>query len=174
MSEREPRAVLTTRQRGAVVAMVLLSSIACDRVTKNYAQLSLVHAGRISLAFDTVRIEYAENEGDFLGLGASLPAPIRRVLFTIGVAVVSLFAAIAALWSGGRSRTEVVALALVASGGFGNLWDRVLHGGSVVDFLNIGVGALRTGIFNVADLSLVAGAVLLAVAARKPRSMTKA
>ena len=169
MSDGGTRPVLTTRQRGAVVAMVILSSVACDRVTKHYARQSLVHAGRISLAYDTVRIEYAENQGAFLGLGASLSPPVRRVLFTAGVAVIALLAALAALRGSGRSRSEVVALALVAGGGFGNLWDRVIHGGTVVDFLNLGIGSLRTGIFNVADLSLVAGVVLLVVGARKPR-----
>jgi signal peptidase II len=154
--------------------MVILSSVACDRVTKNYAQQSLVHAGRISLAYDIVRIEYAENQGAFLGFGASLSPPVRRILFTAGVAVIALLAALAAAWGSGRSRSEIVALALVAGGGFGNLWDRVIHGGTVVDFLNLGIGPLRTGIFNVADLSLVAGVVLLVVGARKPRSTPQA
>jgi signal peptidase II len=50
----------------------------------------------------------------------------------------------------------------VLAGGGGNLIDRVAYGGVVVDFLNLGIGGLRTGIFNVADLQIVAGIVMLA------------
>jgi signal peptidase II len=56
----------------------------------------------------------------------------------------------------------VVALAGLAGGGFGNWMDRVLLGGVVVDFMNVGIGPVRTGIFNVADLAIMAGALFLA------------
>ena len=56
---------------------------------------------------------------------------------------------------------------LVAGGGLGNLWDRLARDGAVVDFLNLGIGPVRTGIFNVADLVLVAGLVVLAIAGRR-------
>jgi signal peptidase II len=56
---------------------------------------------------------------------------------------------------------RVVALALVAGGGISNLIDRLLYNGRVTDFLNVGIGSLRTGIFNVADMAIMAGALLL-------------
>jgi signal peptidase II len=41
--------------------------------------------------------------------------------------------------------------------------------GSVVDFLNVGIGSLRTGIFNVADMAIMLGVALLLLAElRKP------
>jgi signal peptidase II len=39
------------------------------------------------------------------------------------------------------------------SGGVGNIIDRILYG-EVRDFLNIGIGSVRTGIFNAADIYL--------------------
>lgn len=48
------------------------------------------------------------------------------------------------------------------SGGTGNLWDLVIHDGRVIDFMNVGIGSLRTGIFNVADFRITNGVVLLA------------
>jgi signal peptidase II len=48
-------------------------------------------------------------------------------------------------------------------GGIGNLIDRALHQGAVVDFMNVGLGNLRTGIFNVADVALTGGAIALAL-----------
>ena len=57
----------------------------------------------------------------------------------------------------------LIAVALFASGGASNLIDRLVRG-SVIDFMNVGVGPVRTGIFNVADVAVMAGAALLAVA----------
>jgi len=54
-----------------------------------------------------------------------------------------------------------MAAALVCSGGLGNLIDRIGRHGYVTDFLNVGIGPVRTGIFNVADFALMIGVVLL-------------
>ena len=48
---------------------------------------------------------------------------------------------------------------LVMGGGFGNLIDRIYNQGRVVDFMNLGIGSLRTGVFNVADLAVTFGAI---------------
>jgi signal peptidase II len=49
---------------------------------------------------------------------------------------------------------------LLCAGGIGNLLDRVRYDGYVTDFLNMSIGPLRTGIFNLADVALMAGIVL--------------
>jgi signal peptidase II len=54
----------------------------------------------------------------------------------------------------------VGAVSLIA-GGASNLVDRFLYDGRVVDFLNFGIGNLRTGILNIADLSIVGGVIVL-------------
>lgn len=59
----------------------------------------------------------------------------------------------ALLWAVGSqhmSTTQTVGAAMVCSGGIGNLIDRFAQHGHVMDFLNVGVGSLRTGVFNVA------------------------
>ena len=66
----------------------------------------------------------------------------------------------------GTVPTVLVALGILAGGGLGNWLDRVLHDGHVTDFVSLGVGQLRTGIFNVADLSVVAGVAVLLLASR--------
>ena len=55
--------------------------------------------------------------------------------------------------------------ALIVGGGFSNLIDRLFHNGAVVDFLNIGIGKVRTGIFNLADVAIMAGIGLLLIEA---------
>jgi signal peptidase II len=58
---------------------------------------------------------------------------------------------------------HLVGLALVIGGGVSNWIDRAVRG-SVVDFMNIGLGWLRTGVFNIADVALMAGAATLLLA----------
>ena len=58
------------------------------------------------------------------------------------------------------SRTlPLVAVGLIAGGGLSNWIDRLAHGGFVTDFLSVGFGPVRTGIFNLADVAVVAGVV---------------
>ena len=58
---------------------------------------------------------------------------------------------------------RVILLACVIGGGMGNLADRLFNGFKVIDFLNFGIGNVRTGILNVADLSVTFGVLILAV-----------
>jgi signal peptidase II len=60
------------------------------------------------------------------------------------------------------SSLAFLGLALFVAGGASNLVDR-LTSGAVVDFLNVGVGRLRTGIFNVADVAIMLGAGIIAL-----------
>lgn len=68
------------------------------------------------------------------------------------------------------SLDTIVAWSLVLSGGLGNLVDRIMNDGRVIDFMNIGIGGFRTGIFNVADVCITVGVVLLVLQAlQQPR-----
>ena len=64
------------------------------------------------------------------------------------------------MFSAQLGRLQTFALSLMAAGGVGNLIDRWTAGHST-DFLNLGIGPIRTGIFNVADATLMAGCFLL-------------
>jgi signal peptidase II len=125
---------------------------------------------RHSYLADSVRLDYAENPGAFLSMGAQLPPAWREGLLTWGVG--ALLCALAALTLLKREvdHRELVSYALFLGGGLSNWADRVVRGGSVVDFMNLGLGTLRTGIFNVADLAIVAGVVLLAWPRPRPQS----
>ena len=59
--------------------------------------------------------------------------------------------------------------ALIIGGGLGNLIDRILNQGAVIDFMNIGIGPIRTGVFNVADLAILAGIFIFAAFYAKKR-----
>jgi signal peptidase II len=158
-------APMTAGTRWSLTALILFTCVGCDQWTKRLAAEHLQHvAAPKTFLGDTLRIQYAENPGAFLGAGAGLPAPAR---FWILVVINAVFlAVIAVLTAVAASRThlamhQTIAAALLLAGGLGNLVDRVFHNGLVVDFLNLGIGPVRTGIFNVADMAIMAGFALL-------------
>ena len=105
---------------------------------------------------DTVRLQYHENPGAFLSVGASWSPELRAVVFQIGNGL--FLVALGRCRQPPRwSRVESCGLALFLAGALSNLIDRIAVG-SVIDFLNVGIGPLRTGIFNVADVAIMAGA----------------
>jgi signal peptidase II len=146
-----------------MVAAVLLACIVCDQATKQAAKEYLRDGQPVSLLSGILRLEYAENSGAFLSLGASLPGHWRDYIFIAGVAIILTAILLHLLLRPGSHLVGTWALALVCGGGFSNLLDRVRYDGRVVDFLNVGLGSLRTGIFNVADMAIMAGVVMLVV-----------
>ena len=145
--------------RPALALLLLATCIGCDRVTKRIAVDRLEPGERHSFLGDTVRFEYAENTGAFLGLGASLPEGTRFALLTVLTAIL-LLAVTWALVKRPLPGPRFIALTLILAGGLGNLIDRASTG-FVVDFMNLGVGSLRTGIFNVADVAITVGVVVI-------------
>jgi signal peptidase II len=101
-----------------------------------------------------------ENTGAFLSMGDSLPELLRILLFII-LPVALLVAALFYLFLNRNlsffGRTGV---ALLIGGGIGNLIDRIVYG-SVTDFLHIDLMFAQTGVFNMADVSIMTGFFML-------------
>ena len=154
------------KQRLLLSLLILLTSVGCDQVSKRAATQWLEGEPMRSYLGDTVRLLYIENTGAFLGLGANWPEIVRFTLLTLLsslLVVLALGWLVIRLWRGPRALPWVPAVAalVLLAGGVGNLVDRVTRNGAVVDFLNVGIGSLRTGIFNVADVQIMAGALVL-------------
>jgi signal peptidase II len=145
------------------IIAVLVLCVGCDRITKVTARNYLLRSQPVSYLGDLFRFQYAENTGVFLGLGSSLPAGLRLWIFSILTGVVLAGILVFVLVKDHLSITFAAGLSLIVAGGTGNLIDRLLHHGTVTDFLNVGLGNLRTGIFNIADVAIMAGLGLLIV-----------
>ena len=143
----------------AALLILIVTTVGCDRVTKHFAASTLPQMPRQSFFADTVRLEYIENPGAFMGLGAEWRPEVRVLLFTVGNALL-LSAMVLVAWRLRWSGAAVAGLGLLVAGGGSNLIDRVARG-HVIDFLNVGLGPLRTGIFNVADMAVMLGAALI-------------
>lgn len=150
-----------------VFGAVLFGAAGCDVATKQLALASLAGAGTVSLAGDLVRLELASNPGGFLSLGAHLPEALRQLFFVGLVPLLLLVLCAALLRRREASLPLVMGLGLFAGGGLANWLDRLLHGGAVTDFVTLGLGPLRTGVFNVADLAILAGVAALVLGMRE-------
>jgi signal peptidase II len=142
-----------------LLLLAVTATFSCDRITKHVAVNTLAGNPSRSFLADTLRLEYAENAGAFMSLGAEWPARTRVAVFGIGNAFllsVLVTVAIRRRWP----RSALVGVALFAAGGASNLFDRILYG-NVIDFMNVGIGPLRTGIFNVADMAVLLGATIV-------------
>ena len=147
--------------RAIVIFLILLVSIASDQITKRIAQASLAGYKTISFFHDVFILKYVENTGGFLGLGAKVPENIRFWVFSVLVAIFLVIMFVYLVFSKSFTVRQVFALSSVLGGGIGNLIDRFMNEGRVVDFMNLGIGPVRTGIFNVADLYITFGALFL-------------
>ncbi len=143
--------------RVGLVAAVL-ATIGCDRLTKHVAMVSLAGTAGHSFLADTIRLGYVENAGGFLSLGASLPSVARVAIFTVATGVTLLGLTVLA-FRRGLAGWPALGLSLFVAGGASNWIDRLVNG-AVVDFLNVGIGPLRTGVFNIADVAIMLGAAL--------------
>ena len=144
-----------------LVLQIILACIVVDQATKWLAKKYLAPDGFISFAGDTFRFQYAENTGAFLSFGSSLPEPWRHILLTILVVFFLMGFLAYLIFSRTLPWHYTASLSLVCGGGLSNLIDRLAYDGRVVDFLNTGIGSVRTGIFNVADMAITAGVILL-------------
>lgn len=151
---------ISRMKRFAVIMVVLSVCVGCDQGTKYTARHFLEGQPPVSRLGDLFRWHYVENTGVFLGLGGQLPAHWRLALFVGFVSLVLIGLSFFLLFNRTLSIGALVSGALILGGGLSNLTDRLLNQGAVMDFMNIGIGPLRTGIFNVADLAVIAGSIL--------------
>jgi signal peptidase II len=148
------------RRKFTLYTLLLVFIVALDVVTKMVVQRTLVLYDPVPVLGDVFRLTYIYNPGAAFGL--HLGDYSRFIFLTLTVvAVIVLF-----LWyraTPWHDRLRLVAIAAVTGGALGNMIDRVRSSRGVVDFLDIGVGGVRWPVFNVADIAVTVGAVLLAL-----------
>jgi len=138
--------------------LLLATCVGCDQAAKLVARAELSHSDPISYLNGVVRFEYAENAGAFLSLGSRLPQQARFFFLVVMVGGLLTIGLGLTIFSDRLNLRQKAVLALAVGGGLGNLIDRIANG-AVVDFMSLGIGNLRTGIFNLADVAIMVGMV---------------
>lgn len=143
-----------------LILVIILLNVGCDQISKSIVRAQVDYYENIKVFSNYVTLTKVENSGAFLSMGDALHSGIKFV-FLLLLPVAVLIAGIYFVMSRkDLSPVLIFGICCVIGGGIGNLYDRIIYG-SVTDFLHIDFIVFQTGIFNVADLSIMAGMSLI-------------
>lgn len=148
--------------RTLLILTILISNISCDQVTKNVVRQTIDYHERIGLVNSYLTLTKVENTGAFLSLGNALPEIFRVIGLIILPTFVMCYGLFFLFTRTNISRTIIIGLSFVVGGGIGNIYDRIVYG-SVTDFLHIDFVIFQTGVFNMADVSIMTGIFLILI-----------
>lgn len=135
--------------------------VALDQLTKIWAINNMQRLmDPIEYLGGLFNLRYVENRGAFLSLGNDLAPGLRMVLLNILPAILLIGMLAYILRNRSLDRLQVIGLSAIVGGGLSNIVDRISEG-YVVDFMHMKAFGLQTGIFNVADLAIVFGMILI-------------
>ena len=143
-----------------IISLVILNII-LDQLSKFWIRGNVAPYSDINIIADYFIITNVENSGAFLGLGSDFSPVIKSILLLalpVGVLVTVL---VYVFKDTSIDKLSLIGYSSIIGGGIGNIYDRFLYG-SVTDFLFIDLGGVfKTGIFNIADLSVTTGMILI-------------
>ncbi len=140
--------------------VIILSNVSCDQITKEKARENISKNEVINLIDNHFILTKVENTGAALSLGENLNPNQKIIFLQLLPLLVLLFMFIFIIRENKISKTDLIAFSFIIGGGIGNIYDRILYN-SVTDFMYLEFGSLHTGIFNMADVSVVVGTLLL-------------
>ena len=153
---------MKNKNRILLTIVILLCNITLDRITKLLAIEFLEGKETISLFYNTIVLKYVENTGAFLSIGSNWPDILKYIVLIIIPVCVCLYGLYYCAFKLEDKKLIIIIVSIVG-GGLANLIDRLVYDFHVVDFLNFGIGSLRTGILNVADMSVTFGILFLVI-----------
>ncbi|MDB5091324.1 MAG: signal peptidase [Mucilaginibacter sp.] len=143
-----------------ILILLLLSiNIGCDQVSKSIVRKKLHYYDQVTFLNNHFTIIKVENTGAFLSLGNTLSGPLKMILLNL-LPLLAVAAGFVFMLTRELTSTTLFSVILIVGGGFGNIYDRIRYG-SVTDFMHINFGFFQTGIFNVADVSIMLGMIIL-------------
>ena len=162
----------TTLYRTLIILSLVFINIGCDQVSKSIVRKNIHDNQYIELIRHHFIITKVENTGAFLSLGSTLPPALKNILL-LGLPLFVLTLMFALLFIKTKlDKIVVLGLTFIIGGGIGNMIDRMMYG-SVTDFLHIDLDFVRTGIFNLADVSVMMGMpCILAYSVMRKRGLT--
>ena len=103
-------------------------------------------------------------------MGSELSETLRILLLIVLPVIVLISITIYTYIDKALDQISIIGFSLIIGGGIGNIFDRIVYG-SVTDFLYINLGGIfKTGIFNIADVSVTTGMILILISSFKNKS----
>ena len=148
--------------------LIICCNIGCDQLSKSLIRRELGSQDQLKFFNDSLTVLKVENFGAFLSYGDDFPEVIQFVflsllpLLILGYAIYHLFT------TSNHGNIYATGFCFLIGGGIGNLYDRLLYG-SVTDFLHLDLGVFETGVFNLADVSISVGVLMLFIEVYRKR-----
>lgn len=144
----------------AIIILIIMLNLGFDQVSKIIVRNEVSNYEIIKLFGNWFTLTKVENIGAFLSAGSALPDLIRIILLSVFPIIFLAYGLYMVLVKRNMSNLQIVGWCFVIGGGSGNLYDRIVHG-SVTDFLHLDLGLFQTGIFNLADVSIMIGMFII-------------
>tara|TARA_Y100000588_G_scaffold164576_1_gene178670 strand:+ start:907 stop:1389 length:483 start_codon:yes stop_codon:yes gene_type:complete len=149
------------KKRNISITIIIAVSILLDQFSKFLIRQNVDQYSEIKLIGDYFILTNVENSGAFLGMGSDF-SPFVKTIFLIILPVIVLICIMIYVYRDKQiDKISLIGFCFIIGGGIANIYDRILYG-SVTDFLFIDLGGIfKTGIFNIADLSVTTGMILI-------------
>lgn len=147
--------------RNVSIILLIIFNIAIDQISKVIVRANIQLKEVIELIGDKFILTNVYNKGAFLGMGSEMNDTLRLILLLILPTLVLGYLIYYIITNKTLDRLSTIALSCIAGGGIANVFDRIVFG-KVTDFFFIDLGGVfKTGIFNVADMSVSFGMIIL-------------
>ena len=149
------------KKRNISISIIIALSIFLDQISKILIRNNVEQYSDIKLIGEYFILTNVENSGAFLGMGSDF-SPFVKTIFLIILPVIVLICIMIYVYRDKQiDKISLIGFCFIIGGGIANIYDRILYG-SVTDFLFIDLGGIfKTGIFNIADLSVTTGMILI-------------
>ena len=149
------------KKRNISISIIIALSIFLDQISKILIRNNVEQYSDIKLIGEYFILTNVENSGAFLGMGSGF-SPIMKSVFLIILPIIVLISIIIFVYRDKEiDKISLIGFSIIIGGGIGNIFDRIIYG-SVTDFLFIDLGGIfKTGIFNIADLAVTTGMILI-------------
>ena len=149
------------KNRNISITILIDISLLLDQLSKFLIRQNVDQYSEIKLIGDYFILTNVENSGAFLGMGSDF-SPFIKTIFLLILPVIVLICIMVYVYRDKQiDKISLIGFCFIIGGGIANIYDRILYG-SVTDFLFIDLGGIfKTGIFNIADLSVTTGMILI-------------
>lgn len=151
------------KNRTLFIVLLIIFNIVIDQISKFWVRANVPRGSKSEIFGDYFTLHNVENKGAFLGLGSDFSPVLKIILLNVLPIVVLTLVLFHIFRDKKLDKFSLIGFCCIIGGGVANLYDRVRFG-QVTDFWHIDLGGVfKTGIFNIADISVMVGMGFLIV-----------
>lgn len=150
-------------KRTLLILVLVILNIGLDQFSKFQVRERVVPGSRTEIIGKQLQLMNVENSGAFLSMGSDSNPTVKLIFLLIVPAIVLGVVLYYVITDKTLDKKSIIGFSCIAGGGIANVYDRLLFG-SVTDFLYMDFGGVfKTGVFNIADMSVTTGMILLLI-----------